>query len=264
MTTAAKLPGYAGMLTDYHRAYAKELKAMIAGLPVRAGDRVLELACGDGVYSAWLAERVGPDGSVTALDVSAAFLDLARRNAGPAVGLVAGSAERMPFADDTFDLVWCAQSLYSLPDPVEAVRLMRRVVKPGGVVAVLEDDTLHHILLPWPIEVELAVRAAELVALVAESDRPRKYYVGRQLDEVFRAAGLVQTRKRTYATNRQAPLDPEERGFLEKYLRELFDRTGPHLDAAVRARFGAMVTPGSGENLLDRQDMTVTCLDHVV
>lgn len=264
MTTAEKLPGYAGMLTDYHRAYARELKAMIAGLPIRDGDRVLEMACGDGVYSAWLAERVGPQGSVTAIDVSAAFLELARKNTGPRVGLVAGAAERMPFAVDTFDLVWCAQSLYSLPDPVEAVRLMRHVVKPGGVVAVLENDTLHHILLPWPVEVELAVRAAELVALVGESDRPRKYYVGRQLDEVFHKAGLVQTRKHTYATNRQAPLDLEERGFLQKYLLDLLERTRPHLDAAMGTRFEALATPGSKEFLPDREDMTVTCLDHVV
>ncbi|MCA1686801.1 MAG: methyltransferase domain-containing protein [Planctomycetia bacterium] len=264
MADPGKLPDYATMLSDYHRAYAIELKAMVAGLPIREGDKVLEMACGDGVYARWLAERVGPSGSVTALDVSSAFLNLAQENAGAAVGFVAGAVERMPFADDTFDLVWCAQSLYSLPDPVEAVRTMRRVVKPGGVVAVLENDTLHHILLPWPVEVELAVRAAELVSYVEDSDRPRKYYVGRQLDEVFRKAGLEQIRKRTWATNRQAPLDGHERGYLGKYLGELLERTRPHLDPQMRERFEGLAEPGSGDYLLDREDMTVTCLDHVV
>lgn len=265
MATAAALPDYAPMLADYHRAYAPELQAMVAGLPIRAGDRVLELACGDGVYARWLAERVGPTGSVTALDASPAFLDLARRRAADRpVHVVAAAAEAMPFADDTFDLVWCAQSLYSLPDPVEAVRLMRRVVRPGGVVAVLENDTLHHVLLPWPIEVELAVRAAELAGFVAESDRPRKFYVGRQLVEVFRKAGLTGCRKRTWATNRQAPLDPAERGFLEKYLDDLRGRALPRLEPALAARFEPLVDPRSGAYLLDQPDLTVTCLDHVV
>jgi ubiquinone/menaquinone biosynthesis C-methylase UbiE len=264
LANAEKLPDYAPMLSDFHRAYANELRAMIACLPIRDGDRVLEVACGDGVYSKWLAERVGASGSVTAVDVSPAFLKVAQAGAGPRIGFVAAAIERLPFVDDVFDLVWCAQSLYSLPDPVEAVRLMRWVVKPGGVVAVLENDSLHHLLLPWPIEVELAVRTAELKAFVRESDRPRKFYVGRQLDEVFRKAGMVQTRKHTWATNRQSPLDPEVRGFLAKYLLDLLERARPYLDDPMRERFERLALPGSDEYLLDRTDMTVTCLDHLV
>ena len=265
MSDAETLPDYAPMLADYHRAYARELRAMVASLPIREGDRVLEMACGDGVYSRWLAERVGRRGSVTALDVSPAFLDLAGMNtAGHRVDFVAAAAERMPFADNTFDLVWCAQSLYSLPDPVEAVRLMARVVRPGGVVAVLENDSLHHILLPWPVEVELAVRAAELLAFVDESEHPRKYYIGRRLNEVFREAGLEDCRKSTWATNRQAPLGPDERGFLGKYLRDLLERAGPRLEPTMRARFESLVDSRSDDYLLDQPDLTVTCLDHVV
>lgn len=265
MPAAEKLPDYAPMLSDFHRAYAVELKAMIASLPIRAGDRVLEMACGDGVYANWLADRVGPRGSVTALDVSPAFLGVARANPvnGP-VRFVAAAAERMPFADDTFDLVWCAQSLYSLPDPVEAVRLMRRVATRGGTVAVLENDSLHHILLPWPVEVELAVRKAELIRFVEASDQPRKYYVGRHLNAVFRQAGLTDCRKSTRATNREAPLSPEMHGFLEKYLDELRDRAKPHLDPEMWARFEPLVNPGSDAYLLNQHDLTVTCLDHVV
>jgi ubiquinone/menaquinone biosynthesis C-methylase UbiE len=264
LATVDRLPDYAPMLADYHRAYATELRAMVAGLPVREGDRVLDTACGDGSYAGWLAERVGENGSVTALDLSGAFLDLARTNAaGPRVGFVAASVERMPFADGTFDLVWCAQSLYSLPDPVNALRLMRRVTRPGGTVAVLENDTLHHILLPWPVEIELAVRRAELAGFAGESDEPRKFYVGRRLTEVFRKAGLDDVRTRTWATNRSAPLDPDERGFLQKYLDDLRGRAEPHLEPALRARLRRLVEPGSDEYLLDRRDLTVTCLDHV-
>lgn len=259
------LPDYAPMLSDYHRAHAPELRAMVASLPIREGDRVLELATGDGVYAHWLAERVGPSGSVTALDVSPAFLELARgKGDDRRLNFVEAAAEAMPFDDDTFDLVWCAQSLYSLHDPVESVRRMARVVRPGGVVAVLENDSLHHVLLPWPVEIELAVRAAELVGFAEESDRPRKYYVGRQLCEVFRQAGLTSCRRRTWATDRQAPLSPDEAGFLAKYLDDLRGRVRTRLDPKLAAQAEAILDPRSDSYLLNRPDFTVTCLDHVV
>ena len=74
----AKLPGYAPTLLAYHRAFERELRELIAGLPLRPGDRVLDLACGDGVYAHWLAERLGEGGRVLAVDLSPAFLELAR------------------------------------------------------------------------------------------------------------------------------------------------------------------------------------------
>jgi SAM-dependent methyltransferase len=80
--------------------------------------------------------------------------------------------DRLPFTDGSFDAVWCAQSPFSLREPVDAVTRMARAVKPGGLVAVLEDDTLHQVLLPWPVDVELAVRKAEWESFREEADHP--------------------------------------------------------------------------------------------
>jgi ubiquinone/menaquinone biosynthesis C-methylase UbiE len=264
-----RLPGYAPMLADYHVAFADELRAMIAGLPIAPGDRVLDVACGDGAYAGWLAEHVGPSGIVWAVDLLPEFLELAReqtrsRPLAARIRLAAADIGNLPFADDFFDLTWCAQSLYSLPDPVATLRNMGRVVRRGGTVAVLENDTMHHILLPWPVEVELAVRKAELLGYVAESEKPRKFYLGRQLCQVFRAAGLVDCRQQTWATNRQAPLGPRERGYLEKYLLDLKERALPHLEPGAGAKFARIVDPGSDEFLLDAPDLSVICIDHVV
>jgi ubiquinone/menaquinone biosynthesis C-methylase UbiE len=264
-----ELPDYAPMLADYHRAYAVELRAMIASLPIAPGDRVLDVACGDGSYAGWLAERVGPKGGVWAVDVLPAFLERARRTTrgtptSDRIQFVAGDLARLPFAADSFDLAWCAQSLYSLPDPVSSLRTIRRMIRSGGRVAVLENDSMHHVLLPWPVEIELAVRRAELVDFIEESDRPRKFYVGRELCEVFRAAGLVDCKKRTSATNRQAPLSAPERGFLEAYLRDLTDRAGPHLEPTIAAKLDRLVNPASEQYILGGPDLTVTCIDHVV
>jgi demethylmenaquinone methyltransferase/2-methoxy-6-polyprenyl-1,4-benzoquinol methylase len=269
LATAEPLPDYARMLSAYQGAFERELREMIGSLPIAEEDWVLEVACGDGVYARWLADRVGPRGEVVAVDISDAFLEIAHDQArhSPKCGqirFVQGDVEHMPFSNNAFDFAWCAQSLYSLPDPVESLRRMARVVRPGGVVAVLENDALHHILLPWTIEMELAIHRAELHDFKEESSKPRKYYIGRQLCQSFREAGLVNYRKRTWASNRQAPLGPLERAFFDEYLLDLRDRVAPHLEPSIRDKFERLVDPKSGQYMLDCPDLAVTCIDHVV
>jgi ubiquinone/menaquinone biosynthesis C-methylase UbiE len=101
------------------------------------------MACGDGVYSAWLAERVGDNGRVVGVDIAPAYLELAREHVkshprSKVISFQIGDIAGLPFADNEFDLAWCAHSLYSLPDPLAALRELRRVVRPGGAVAILE------------------------------------------------------------------------------------------------------------------------------
>src|SRR5580704_4918254 len=122
MSKKASLPSYEPMLAAYHRAFAAELQAMVAALPIQAGQTVLDMACGDGVYSSWLAARLGPAGRVVAVDVRPEYLEMARKQAAsmPLGGIIeyrAASIDSLPFEEDSFDLCWCAQSLYSLPDP---------------------------------------------------------------------------------------------------------------------------------------------------
>ena len=125
------------MMADYHRAFAPELKAIIESLPIRRGERVLDFACGDGSYSRWLARHVGPAGKVLALDISPAFLDVARQSAlrstmGRRIEFLQADIHRLPVAANSLDLVWCAQSLYSLPDPIDALlQRMAKAVRPG-------------------------------------------------------------------------------------------------------------------------------------
>ncbi len=263
----ARLPGYAPTLLAYHRAFERELRGLIAGLPLRPGDRVLDLACGDGVYARWLAERLGQGGRVLAVNLSPAFLELARREVAAGelsdrVTFARADLRHLPIPDDSVDLVWCAQSLYSLPDPVDALRRMARAARPGGTVAVLENDEFHHVLLPWPVEVELALRQAELTALKQLSKQPHKFYVGRHLRPAFRAAGLADCRHRTWTIDRQAPLGPDDRAYFAGYLADLREKASPHLSGEVSDEFERLVEPSSPAYLLDNPDFTATCLNH--
>jgi ubiquinone/menaquinone biosynthesis C-methylase UbiE len=269
MASKGDVPAYEPMLAAYHRGFSAELRSMIDALPMAEGQSVLDMACGDGVYSPWLAERVGRRGRVVAIDLVPEYLELAKSEASNSplaevIEFAAAPIESLPFAADTFDLAWCAQSFYSLPDPVDALKHLLRVTKPGGVVAVLEGDTLHHVILPWPIEVELSVRAAELQALADDSDKPRKFYVGRSLRRVFREAGLCDVVTQTFASDRAAPLGLDERTFLGEYLSQLSERISPYLNASTRKKFRPLVDPESASYLLDDPDLTATCIDHLV
>ena len=91
-----------------HRAFESEFRAIVAALPVRPGDCVLDLACGDGVYTRLLAEA-GTD--VLAIDLSGAFLEVAQREVRPEfspdrVLFVQGDFRRLRVGDDRFDFVW--------------------------------------------------------------------------------------------------------------------------------------------------------------
>lgn len=259
---------YLAALGAYHRALADALREMIGTLPLRPGDHAIDVACGDGVYACWLADRVGPRGLVAAVDIAPECLDLARGRkflcaSSASVCLVRADAAGLPFDDGSFDLAWCAQSLYSLPDLAAALREMVRVVRPGGVVAVLENDTLHDMLLPWPVDLELEIRAAELKAFTAESETPQKFYVGRWLSTLFENLGLVEPHVRVWATTRQAPLRLDERFFLQSHLQQLAARAGPHLRPESRERLQQHLALGTDVAMLERSDLAVTFLNRL-
>jgi SAM-dependent methyltransferase len=110
---------------------------------LKSGDAVLDVGCGPGTITADLATHVTP-GRVTAMEVTEEALDLARteiaRRGLTTVGFVVGDVHALDFPDDTFDVVHAHQVLQHVGDPVTALREMRRVTRPGGVVAVRDSD----------------------------------------------------------------------------------------------------------------------------
>jgi len=106
---------------------------------VGAGQRVIEAACGSGLVTMRLAEKVGPGGHVLATDLSQGMIDdLRARLDGTSLSNVEVermSVERLGVPDGAFDAAICALGLMYTPDPAAAVAEMARVVVPGGTVA---------------------------------------------------------------------------------------------------------------------------------
>lgn len=112
-------------------------------LALRPGMHVLEVGCGPGVFLPVLAQTVAPTGRVVGIDHSASFLHEARRRvvnteSGSLVSLQLADAYHLPFADASFDAAHAEHVLEHLEDPDAVLREMRRVVRPGGWVAVGE------------------------------------------------------------------------------------------------------------------------------
>ena len=134
--------GHAEPVLRSHRSRTAENSAGYLLPHLRPGSTLLDVGSGPGTITADLTERVAP-GRVTALEATEEALALtAAELAGRGVeaDLVTGDAHDLPFPDDTFDVVHAHQVLQHLADPVTALRELRRVCRPGGLVAVRDAD----------------------------------------------------------------------------------------------------------------------------
>jgi SAM-dependent methyltransferase len=132
---------FAGSVAEnYHRhlvpaifaPWAEDLVDLAAPRP---GERVLDVACGPGVVARLAARRADP-GQVTGLDINPGMLKVARSlPAELPICWQEGDALRLPFPDHVFDLVLCQQGAQFFPDRAAGLGQMRRVLKPGGRVA---------------------------------------------------------------------------------------------------------------------------------
>jgi ubiquinone/menaquinone biosynthesis C-methylase UbiE len=123
-----------------HRWRTAENSAAYLLPHVRPGMSLLDVGCGPGTITADLADLVAP-GTVTAVENAPDVLAVARTAVrSDSTAFVVSDVHTLGFADDTFDVVHAHQVLQHVVDPVLALREMRRVCAPGGVVGVRDSD----------------------------------------------------------------------------------------------------------------------------
>ncbi|MCA1039803.1 demethylmenaquinone methyltransferase [Bacillus infantis] len=111
---------------------------------VQKGQKALDLCCGTADWTIALAEAVGADGEVKGLDFSKNMLKIGEekvksRNLSQ-VELIHGNAMELPFEDNSFDYVTIGFGLRNVPDYMQVLREMNRVLKPGGMAVCLETS----------------------------------------------------------------------------------------------------------------------------
>lgn len=264
MLKADPLPDYDLALRAYHAAFEPELEAAIRRYELGPAAHVLDCPCGDGFYSKLFANHMR-GGALVAADLLPAYLDRAKETVGApraelAVQFVTADAYKLPFDDGAFDLVWCAQSMISLDDPPAAIHEMARVLKPGGRLAVLETDAYHHVLLPWPVGIELALQNAIRAACERRYGSGSKFAQVRKLRGHFLDAGLRPTVKRTVVADRGAPFGSAEREFLQRHFKHLRKLVKVELQPSELKEFDRFTDAADSESFLNAPDAELTCL----
>jgi demethylmenaquinone methyltransferase / 2-methoxy-6-polyprenyl-1,4-benzoquinol methylase len=129
------------MTAGLDRRWRRETAAAV----VQPGDRVLDVCCGTGDL-ALAAAQAG--GKVTGLDFSEPMLELAREKA-PELDWVSGDALALPFTDGSFDAATIGFGLRNLADAEKGLAEMRRVLRPGGRLGILEITRPRGVLAPF-------------------------------------------------------------------------------------------------------------------
>ncbi|SEO46843.1 Methyltransferase domain-containing protein [Halogranum amylolyticum] len=167
----------------------EDSRAALADLELDSRRRVLDVGCGTGELSRVLDAE--SDADVVCVDADVDLLDVAREETG--LPAVAGDATRLPFDDDTFDLVVCQALLVNLPDPAAAVAEFARVS--SELVAAVEPDNADvSVDSTVDDEVSLERRVREAYLAGVETD----VAPGDRVTETFHECGLTDVRSRRY------------------------------------------------------------------
>src|SRR5215471_13743658 len=170
-----RLASMSQLLDPMHRRYIDALGV------VRAGARTLEVGCGNGSISAWLAERIRPGGTAVAVDLDLSLVDVREPNLELRQGdIVAG-----PVEPGTFDLVTARAVLHHVQNAEAAMANMVRSLRSGGALLLIETD-----FLPVSIAEPPDVREFWNGWLAWACERGIDYTIGRTLAPRLASLGL--------------------------------------------------------------------------
>lgn len=253
--TAAR--DYSRKLSNFNSFAAPELQQLIAGLRLRPGMRILDAGCGTGEALNWLSQALGPDGEVIGIDLSRAHVEAARSRVPPRIQVLRADLQESPFQPNTFDLIWCVNTLHHLRDPEHGLRSLAALLLPGGRIAIGQSSLVPDMYFAWDARLERLTNEAV-----------RQYYRERYgLDEcsltavralvgVMRRSELRNVQSRTIMIERISPISAADEAYLlETQFRDTWgERLRPYLSAPDYSQLQRICDPADPEFALRRTD----------
>jgi len=174
-----------------HEVYGPGTEALFHRVGLRDGQRIVEIGCGSGNTACWVAEQIAPNGSVVGIDVSSGQVEQARRQANSRnlrnVEFHVADAYSPRLPEGAFDLAYCRLVLMHLTQPADALRAMRSLVRPGGLVVCEEMDLSCWLCNP---PAAAMTRFFELNTALGER-RGENFSLGVSLHRLFREVGFA-------------------------------------------------------------------------
>jgi SAM-dependent methyltransferase len=214
-----------------------------------SGERVLDVACGTGIVARRAAPWLGSRGMGVGVDVNDAMLKVAAEAAEgvrPAIRWLPGDAAALPFPEAEFDVVFCQQGLQFFSDKAAAVREMRRVLVPGGRLALAMWRPVQHspgfVVLAQMLERHAGADVGAMMRSPfagPDSDTMHGLAIGAGLAAVRCQVGIGTVRfpspeeflrQEAMSSPLAGPIGALGEDVLEKIIRDLTQALTPHTD----------------------------------
>jgi arsenite methyltransferase len=185
---------------EAHEQLGQKRDRVLDGARIRIGETVADVGAGTGLLTLGAVERVGPDGTVLAIDISADALEELRSHArAPNVSYLIGSAGLLPLLYVSVDAVLTRSVLIYVTEKAEAAQEFHRVAKSGGRVSLFEPINSRNLLLSEAVDFsplgDLGDRLrAWNEAFYANPDEPMINFDETDLERFFLAAGFTDVR----------------------------------------------------------------------
>jgi len=233
------------------------VRQVVQALELPTGSCGLDAGCGVGLQVPPLAGAVGAGGHITGLDINVEFLVEAEKNMAnwglaKRVTLVQGDIYDLPFEDQKFDWVWSAScACYSMSRPLQLLQGFRRILKPGGLLAILIWSSQQ--LLPGYPRLEALLNAtAPGIAPFTNDDRPDHHFL--RLAGWMRKAGFDGATAQPFTEGVCAPFGEPVRSALLALIQMRWLEAEKELSRADRLLYQRITDPSSPEFILSQPD----------
>jgi len=151
---------YGHKLRLFNAFAAPELERAIRGLDLRDGMRLLDAGCGTGEVLQHLRLIAGPRADIVGLDLSAGHVRAAREAVDGSITVIQGDLTTAPLPPASFDLIWSANTINHLRDPVAGLRHLTTLLRARGRIALGQSSLLPELYFAWDSRLERLTREA--------------------------------------------------------------------------------------------------------